>query len=398
MTRIYQGRVCIARVPRRDGKRISGAGCGRVALRRVLWIHERLGNERRANAATLARELEVSARTVKRDIEYMRDELGAPIEWQSATQTYCYARECDILPLLRLDAGEALALMLAGRTFAAWRGSSLGRALTAALEKIAGVVGGAISLPASEISDLVFQPDEGPEADAEKRFFAVAIEAIRRRREMRLVYQKPGARQPGERTVHPLHLAFLDHRWVLVAFDPARSEPRKFLLARIKTARAGTKQFSPPADFDLRAYLGGSFGLFTGKKDWDVRVRFDEFAAPYIRERRWHPSQTIADRSGGGIEVALRLNNLIDVQRWVLGWGGHAEVLAPAELRNAVRREAAAMTALYPVPPSASVGPSPACLAEAGRRRADTLAPPPSVHPKSAKTYSQGQPVSHPPA
>lgn len=50
---------------------------------------------------------------------------------------------------------------------------------------------------------------------------------------------------------------------------------------------------------------------------------------------------------GGGVEVTLRLNNLIDVRRWILSWGGHAEVLAPAELREAIRAEAAAMLARH---------------------------------------------------
>ncbi|MDD5351113.1 MAG: WYL domain-containing protein [Chthoniobacteraceae bacterium] len=326
----------------RANRRLPGADCGRSTLRRILFIHERLGHGRRADAASLARELEVSARTVKRDIEFMRDELGAPLEWEPSTRTYFYSRECPQLPLLRLEADEALALMLAGRTFSAWRGTPLGRALTAALGKIAGVVGGAISLPAAEISDLVFQPDEGPEADAETRFFAPALEAIRRRRELRIRYRKPGARADESRAIHPLHLAFLDHRWVLVAHDPVRRAPRNFLLARIRKAEPGA-QFTPPAGFDLKAYLRGGLGRFTGGKETKVRLAFDATVAPYLRERPWHASQTIADLPGGEIEVTLRLNNLIDVQRRVLACGSHVEVLAPAELRRAIHAEAAAM-------------------------------------------------------
>lgn len=130
------------------------ADCGYAVLRRVLFIHERLGNSHRVNAAGLAAALEVSPRTIKRDIAFMRDQLGAPIAWEPATRSYSYTRECDLLPLLRLDAAEALALMLAGRTFSSWGGSPLGRALAAALGKIAGVVGGAVSVPVSAIDDL----------------------------------------------------------------------------------------------------------------------------------------------------------------------------------------------------------------------------------------------------
>lgn len=323
-----------------------GADCGRSALQRVLFIHERLGNRHRATAASLARELETSERTIKRDLEFMRDRLGAPIEWAGGAHSYRYSRACDILPLLRLEADEALALMLAGRTFSAWRGSPLGRALTAALGKIAGVVGGAISLPATEVSDLVFQPDEGPEADTETRFFAPALEAIRRRRELCIRYRKPGARTDETRAIHPLHLAYLDHRWVLVAHDPAKNAPRNFLLARIRAATAGPR-FEPPAGFDLQAYLRGSLGRFTGGQEITVRLAFDATVAPYLREHPWHISQTITDLPGDAIEVTLRLNNLIDVQRRILACGSHVEVLAPAELRATIHAEAAAMAARH---------------------------------------------------
>ncbi len=321
---------------------------GRSAWIRIHWIHDLLSNHRSATAASLAKALEVSDRTIKRDIETMRSVGGAVILWEPSTRTYVYERPCDHLPLLHLDGDEALALIMASRVFAAWRGSALGRALTAALDKIADTVGGAISLPAEEVGRMIFQPDEATEGGGELRWFAAALTAIRRRHELALVYRKPSSSRPGQRTVWPLHLAWLDHCWVLVTHDPKIREPRKFLLSRIEKMRPTGSSFEPPADFDVKVYLAGSFGLFTGERIEEVKVAFDAFAAPYIRERRWHPTQVLRELpEGGGVEVSLRLNNLIDVRRWVLAWGAHAEVLAPPELRAAVRAEAAAMLARY---------------------------------------------------
>ncbi|MBA4138356.1 MAG: WYL domain-containing protein [Opitutus sp.] len=324
------------------------ADCGRAALRRVLFIHERLSNDQPVTAASLAEELETSGRTVKRDIEFMRDQLGAPIEWDATAHTYTYSRPCDILPLLRLDAGEALALTLAGQTFAAWHGTPLGRALGVALGKIAGVIGGAISVPVSEIRHLVFHPDAAAAADDELRHFATALEAIRRRRVLRLVYQKPRSDSaPETRLVHPLHLAFLDHRWVLVAHDPNRGAPRNFLLARIRETHATAGTFTPPPDFDLSSYLRGSLGRFTGREDHLVQLRFAPRLAPYVREKPWHASQVETLRADGSLEVALRLNNLVDVRRHILACGHQVEVLAPPELRTEIAREIRAASALY---------------------------------------------------
>jgi len=321
------------------------ADCGRATLRRVLWIHERLGNQIPATAVSLARELEASERSIKRDIEFMRRDLGAPIEWDATAHTYTYTKPCDLLPLLRLDAGEALALTLAGKTFSAWQGNALGRALTAALGKIAGVIGGAVSVPVSEISDLVFQPDENPANEAEHRHFATALEAIRRHRVLRIIYQKPrNGSAPETRLVHPLHLACLDHRWVLIAYDPARRDFRNFLLGRIRETSATTATFSASQDFDLKSYLRGSLGRFTGSgEEIEVRLVFDAELAPYLRERPWHTSQILVDRPNGAIEVALCLNNLTDIRRHILACGRHIEVLAPASLRETIHVEAAAL-------------------------------------------------------
>jgi predicted DNA-binding transcriptional regulator YafY len=333
-------------------------GCGRSALARVMRIHERLGNEQQITAESVAREFEVSPRTIKRDIELMRDRLGVPIAWDASSRSYYYTHHCDLLPLLRIDADEALALALAGKTFAAWHGSPLGQALNGALEKIASVVGGAVSIPGEALATVLFAPED-PAADAEHRHFATLLEAIHRRRELRLEYRKPKANAATEtRTVHPLHLAYLEHRWMLVAHDVGRDAPRNFLLARIREVAPTGAQFANPAGFDLAAYLRGSLGRFSGAGEHEVRIALDAIAAPYVRERPWHPSQRIAERTDGGIEVTLRLNNLIDIERRVLACGAHAEVLAPAELRASVHATAAAMLARY-----ASAHESPAWLA-----------------------------------
>ncbi|HWL15952.1 MAG TPA: WYL domain-containing protein [Opitutus sp.] len=313
----------------------------------MVRIHERLGHEGRITAESVAREFEVDVRTIKRDIEFMRDRLGVSIVWDRRERSYYCTHHHPLLPLLRIDADEALALALASKTFAAWRGSPLGQALTAALEKIAPILGGAVSLPVDALKDLLFAPDD-PAVDAEHRYFAGLLEAIHRDREMRLVYQKPRANSsPETRIVHPLHLAYLDHRWMLVAHDLARNARRNFLLARIQDLRATGGCFTPPPRDELGRSLAGALGRFVGEKEHDVRLLVDREIAPYFRERPWHPSQQILERADGSISVSFRLNHLIDVERRILACGGHIEVLAPSELRRRIRAAATSMLARY---------------------------------------------------
>ncbi len=339
-------------MPRQRSRRASSEpriaySCGPAALERIIRIHERLGNEQAITAASIAKEFEVHPRTIKRDIELMRERLGVSIVWDAPSGTYYCEHYHPLLPLLRIDADEALALALARQTFAAWRGSPLGLALASALEKIAPVIGGAVSLPIDDLKPLLFAPDD-PAADAEHRHFALLLETIRRRRELRLLYQKPQADAPPEtRTIHPLHLAYLEHRWILIAHDPARAALRHFVLARIREARPTSQLFDPPPAFDRDRYLAGSLGRFASEQTHEVRVHLDAKAAPYLRERPWHPSQQLQDHPDGSITLTLRLNHLHDIERRILACGAHAEVLAPPELRTRLQSTAVTLHARY---------------------------------------------------
>ena len=63
-------------------------------------------------------------------------------------------------------------------------------------------------------------------------------------------------------------------------------------------------------------------------------------AADYIREKKWHESQKLRELKNGGVELRLKLSSLVEVERWVLSWGGDAKVLKPRELAGAVKQAA----------------------------------------------------------
>src|SRR5262249_50634603 len=68
-----------------------------------------------------------------------------------------------------------------------------------------------------------------------------------------------------------------------------------------------------------------------------VTIRFDEEVADYIREKKWHASQKLRELPRGGVELDLTLSSLIEIERWILSWGGHAKVIRPPELIASVR-------------------------------------------------------------
>jgi proteasome accessory factor B len=132
-----------------------------------------------------------------------------------------------------------------------------------------------------------------------------------------------------------------------VGFDLERQALRNFALARMKSLGVGERTFQRPADFSPEKHFGKAFGAFVGTGDFRVTIRFTARAADQVRERFWHESQETTDLPDGRLEFTVQLGGLDEILRWVLGWGEHAEVLAPEELRQRVRAQVEALSACY---------------------------------------------------
>ena len=100
------------------------------------------------------------------------------------------------------------------------------------------------------------------------------------------------------------------------------------------------KTFERPRKFSLEKRLKDSFGVHSGQGEFDVVIRFNELVAEYIREKRWHDSQQLRELKDGGVELRLKLSSLVEIERWVLSWGGDAVVIKPFELLESVRLSA----------------------------------------------------------
>ena len=96
--------------------------------------------------------------------------------------------------------------------------------------------------------------------------------------------------------------------------------------------------FVPPRDFDPNDYLKGSFSVFRGTDDFEVVLDFDRWAADLIRGRTWHASQELIELPKGQLRMRLRLNNLEEIERFVLSWGTHATVVRPKALITRIRQ------------------------------------------------------------
>ena len=101
-----------------------------------------------------------------------------------------------------------------------------------------------------------------------------------------------------------------------------------------------------PDDFRIEDFLRSSFGVFQGEPR-KVKIRFAPEAAGYIQEKVWHESQKIRPQKDGSILFEAEVAGTDEIKYWIMTWGAKAEVLAPASLREEIRREAAEMLGRY---------------------------------------------------
>jgi predicted DNA-binding transcriptional regulator YafY len=314
----------------------------RPPLERMLRIHQAVQSAKYPNATTLAAELEVSTKSVHRDIEFMRDRLELPLEYDAARNGYHYTEEVSAFPTLQITEGELFALLVAEKALQQYRGTPFEKPLLSAFRKMAASLPDTVSLNLADWEQTVtFRTSAEPILDAE--IFDALAKATAQHRQLLLTYRKPGRKETEPRVVDPYQLANINGEWFLFAYCHLRRDIRTFVPARILQARPTGKTFVRPTRFSLEKRLRDSFGVITGPGEFEVRIRFDELAADYIREKRWHPSQQLIELEDGGVELRLKLSSLVEVQRWILGWGGHAVALGPNELVESIEAAARAI-------------------------------------------------------
>lgn len=318
------------------------ARLSRPPLERMMRIHQAIQAGRFPNASTLARELEVSTKSVHRDLEFMRDRLDLPLEFFAARNGYRYTQEVGAFPTLQITEGELFALLVAEKAVEQYRGTNFEKPMLSALRKMAAALPDTISFNLADWEQTIsFKTSAEPVLHLE--VFDLLAKAMSRRQQLELVYRKPGQRQADTRLIDPYHLANINGEWFLFAHDHLRDAIRTFVPSRIQSVRPTGRTFVRPAKFSIQDLLAGSFSVHSGKDQHRVVIRFDPAVADFIREKKWHPSQEIKDLADGSLELRLRLSSLGEVQRWILSWAGGAVPLEPPALVASVRQAAQAL-------------------------------------------------------
>ncbi|GAA3839909.1 YafY family protein [Sphaerisporangium flaviroseum] len=283
--------------------------------------------------AELAGRLEVSVRTLRRDVDRLR-ELGYPVEAHRGVDGGYQLAAGAALPPLLVDDEEAVALAIGLRMAAQGSVAGIEESSVRALTKVVQVMPPRLRrrIEALRSATVPTVWGSGPTVDA--GVLTAVAQACRDEERLRFSYQARGA-EPGDRHVEPHRLVSLGRRWYLVAYDLIRHDWRSFRLDRLDDPRSTGERFRPR---ELPAEDAAAF----------VRAGIDNIAAPYAFEAVLHaPAERVRRLVGqwGTIEEIDEGRCLLRMSSDTLDWptmalgvvGADFEVIHPPELIDHLR-------------------------------------------------------------
>ncbi len=327
--------------------------------RRLVELYDRLHLGGTLHAGGLAEEFGLSRRTIERDLAVLREVLGPRLTYEERGQPGWRLRgrvprwSATRWQVLAVAVGVRMVGFLSGRRFRTDVGPLLDRLRSA----LPGIQGHRVRTLEKKIHvvERGYKPYRDDPALQER--LTVLLDGLLRDRPVDLTYLSSERRRRGDgpRTLRVHVLCLVLHRGAvyfivdLLSAGAARGPRRLLALDRIHAADldAAAAPLSPPGDLDPGAFFAGAFGIWTGDAEHPVEVDIAPDYAMFVRERRWHPTQTVEARPDGSIRLRMRLSDLHEVTEWILGMGEHARAVGPPALVRAVRERLARALAQY---------------------------------------------------
>ena len=159
----------------------------RSSYHRLLKIHEEIQAGRFPNVTTLARLLEWSEKTIRRDLDYLRESLGAPLAYHRNRRGYHYTRTDFRLPTLAISEGELLGVFLGSQLLRQYRGTELGEHLVRLFSKLADFLPNALEIDFSDFNQT-YSTRPAPVEPVEPSIMQALLKSIGDRQGLEIVY------------------------------------------------------------------------------------------------------------------------------------------------------------------------------------------------------------------
>ncbi len=311
----------------------------------TLWalyrIHNLICAEFFSNISSLSKELELSQRTIKRYLAFLKYEFDAPIVYSRTKRGYYYTEKWNF-PFPNLTEGELLSLFITVNLLGEFKGTSLEKDMISLQKKLELLFAKKSKIGEESFLHILLKPLK-PKKDI-KEVFSKVFRAIKERKKLKIKYWVIHRRELTERIVEPYLIFNSEGVWYFVGFCELRKGFRDFALDRIEEIEVLDETYTPKS-FNFKDYLGKAFKIYKGNAQ-SITLIFDSYEANWIKERIWHPTQEIKELPDGRLLFKIKANPE-EIKRWIIGYGSAVEVLEPLSLREELKKEVSKLSKIY---------------------------------------------------
>lgn len=300
-----------------------------LTFARILFIDKMISEGSYPSAPKIAKEYEgVSVITIKRDIDYMRSMLNAPIEYDKTRKGYYYGDKTFRLPFLFTNEEEIFSGSIAIKLLYQYRGTPIYRNVKNIFDYFNKVV------EKSKDKDfekrILFIEEYSPSFPED--VWNILIKAIKENRYVEFSYKSAWRKEEGHGYhIAPYQIVSKAGVWYFAGYSKRRKSVSLYCLHRITSINLTSETFEMPKNYKYLNDKEISFGVFKGAKR-KCKIRFYNESAAYISERKFAEDQRIKKMKDGSIIATFSSGQIYEILRFVLSQGSNAIPLKPKDL------------------------------------------------------------------
>lgn len=308
---------------------------------RLYKIDQLLKARKQVSKATFLDELGISEATFKRDLEQLRDRLHAPIVWDRATGHYRYQQSAAQLPQFQLPGlwlspDEVHSLLALQQLLASIDPGFLTGLLAPMRERLLQIVPDA--LVSEQLAGRV-RIAQIAKRVSQAGCFEPVVSATLTRQRLQIRHFRRSENSAQQREISPQRLLCYRDNWYLDAWCHLRQQLRRFAIDAIEQAQILPQPAQEIELAELERQMQSAYGIFAGTDRQWAEIRFSAERARWVQDEHWHPDQRGEFDADGRYRLTLPYSDDRELLMDILRHGQHAEVLAPASLRERVKAE-----------------------------------------------------------
>lgn len=309
---------------------------------RFYRIDQLLNDQRCLSFESIQEALGVSRATLRRDMQYLRDRLNAPIIYDRMGGGYRFAQEESRaaalsaqkyeLPGLWFNASEIYALLMMQQLLNTVQPGLLGPHIAPLQSRLSALLGSQDNRP-EDIEDrirIVHTAQRSPEPEN----FELIASALLKRKRLKVQHWHRGRDEKTTRDISPQRLVFYRGNWYLDAWCHLRKDLRSFAVETLSDVTLLDKKAHEVLAKVLDNRVQNGYGIFGGERTQWAQLRFTPARARWVAAEQWHPDQRGSVLPDGSYQLEVPYSIETELVMDILRHMPEVEVLGPPELRK----------------------------------------------------------------